>query len=144
MEVILSLLRIHTNAPAINAARLLSINTGLVARSLERLSSGLRINRAGDDPACLSMAERLHSQYRGLARASANALEGVSLVQTADSGLSEIGSLLQDIRELVVSAADSTKTAGDRAALQEEVSQYVAEINRLAAVTEFNSKRLLD
>lgn len=140
----MSTLSIPSYIPSLNAARWLNISNGLVARSLERISSGLRINSAADDPAGFSMSERLRSQYRGMARASLSAQDGISMLQVADGSLSEITSILQSIRELAVSAADGTKTASDRAAIQEEVTQYLEEIDRLAAASEFNTKSLLD
>ena len=129
---------------ALSAARLVGVNQGLVAKSLERISSGLRIVRAADDPAGLSISERLRAQWRGLNRASLNATDGIGLLQTADSALSGITGLLQGIRELAVSAADGTKTAADRSAIQAEVSEYLAEIDRIAGTTEYNTKRLLN
>ncbi|MBN2081705.1 hypothetical protein JW859_05785 [bacterium] len=139
----MSTLNVPSFVPAINAARLVGVNNNLVAASLERLSSGLRINRAADDPAGLTISERLRGQRLGLARASLNAQDGVSLLQTADSSLTEITNALENIRELAVSASDGTKTASDRAAIQEEVTQYLAEIDRISASTEFNTKSLL-
>lgn len=132
------------NIPALNAARMLDFNSGKLATALERLSSGLRINTAADDPGGLSISESLRSQVRGLNRAAANALDGISLLQTASAGLTEITSILQSMRELAVSAADGTKTAGDRAAIQAEISEYLAQIDSLAANTEFNTKSLLN
>jgi len=115
-----------------------------ISKSLERLSSGLRINRAADDAAGLAISEKLRAQIRGLNRASSNALDGISLIQTAEGALNETHSILQRMRELAVQAANGVYTAGDRQAIQLEVSQLVDEINRISKTTEFNSKTLLD
>lgn len=133
-----------TNVSALSAGRLLGINNRAVSTSLERLSSGYRINSAADDPGGLSIAERLRAQHRGLSRASLNAQDGLSLAQTADAQLTEIGTLLQDMRESAVEAADGSKTSADRKAIQLEVEQFLTEIDRLSSDAEFNSKKLLD
>ena len=140
----MSVLRIYQNPVAINANRNLSITGMAISKSLERLSSGLRINRAADDAAGLSISEKLRAQIRGLNRASANALDGISLIQTAEGALNEVHSILQRMRELAVQASNGIYTADDRAALQLEISQLTDEINRIAASTEFNTKKLLD
>ncbi len=139
----MSSLTIPSFAPSLTAARQLALHNSALALSLQRMSSGLSINTAGDDPAGLSISERLRGQWRGLERAALNAQDGISALQVADSSLSEITGLVQNIRELAVSASDGTKTASDRAAIQLEVSQYLAEIDRLAAASEFNTKALL-
>jgi len=140
----MSVLRINQNPIALNANRNLR-NTGrAIAKSIERLSSGLRINRAADDAAGLSISEKLRAQIRGLNRASANALDGVSLIQTAEGALNEMHTLLQRMRELAVQAANGIYTANDRQALQLEIHELTNEINRISATTEFNTKRLLD
>ncbi|MCH7472281.1 hypothetical protein IIA79_04950, partial [bacterium] len=140
----MSVLRINQNPIAINASRNLKITGMAIAKSLERLSSGLRINRAADDAAGLSISEKLRAQIRGLNRASSNALDGISLIQTAEGALNEVHSILQRMRELSVQAANGIYTSGDRAAIQLEVGQLTDEINRIAKATEFNSKTLLD
>jgi flagellin-like hook-associated protein FlgL len=140
----MSVLRIYQNPIAINALRNLKVTGSMISKSLERLSSGLRINRAADDAAGLSISEKLRAQIRGLNRASMNALDGVSLIQTAEGALNEVHAILQRMRELAVQAANGIYTADDRAALQLEISQLTDEINRIAASTEFNTKKLLD
>lgn len=140
----MSVLRINQNPIALNANRNLKVTGMAIARSLERLSSGLRINRAADDAAGLSISEKLRGQIRGLNRASSNAMDGISLIQTAEGALDEMHTILQRMRELSVQAANGIYTAGDRQALQLEVSQLTDEINRIATTTEFNTKRLLD
>ena len=140
----MSVLRIYNNPLAINANRNLKITGMAISKSLERLASGLRINRAADDAAGLSISEKLRAQIRGLNRASANALDGISLIQTAEGALNEVHSILQRMRELSVQAANGIYTADDRQAIQLEVSQLVDEINRISETTEFNTKTLLD
>ncbi|MCH7472843.1 hypothetical protein IIA79_07830, partial [bacterium] len=140
----MSVLRINQNPIAINANRNLKITGMAIAKSLERLSSGLRINRAADDAAGLSISEKLRAQIRGLNRASSNALDGISLIQTAEGALNEIHTILQRMRELAVQAANGIYTAGDRQTIQLEVLQLTDEINRIASSTEFNTKTLLD
>jgi flagellin len=140
----MSVLRIYNNPLAINALRNLGITGSAISKSLERLSSGLRINRAADDAAGLSISEKLRAQIRGLTRASSNALDGISLIQTAEGALNEVHSILQRMRELSVQAANGIYTANDRQAIQLEVSQLTDEINRIASTTEFNTKTLLD
>lgn len=140
----MSVLRVYNNVIAINANRNLKITGMAISKSLERLSSGLRINRAADDAAGLAISEKLRAQIRGLNRASSNALDGISLIQTAEGALNETHSILQRMRELAVQAANGVYTAGDRQAIQLEVSQLTDEINRISKTTEFNSKTLLD
>ncbi len=140
----MSVLRVYQNVIALNANRNLKITGMAISKSLERLSSGLRINRAADDAAGLAISEKLRAQIRGLNRASSNALDGISLIQTAEGALNEIHSILQRMRELAVQASNGVYTAGDRQAIQLEVSQLVDEINRISKTTEFNSKTLLD
>jgi len=140
----MSLLRIYQNPIAVNANRNLKVTGMAIARSLERLSSGLRINRAADDAAGLAISEKLRAQIRGLTRASANALDGISLIQTAEGALNEVHTILQRMRELAVQAANGIYTGSDRQAIQLEVSQLTDEINRIAKTTEFNTKTLLD
>ena len=136
-------LRINTNIPALNATRQLNRTTMRLGRSLERLSSGLRINRAADDAAGLAIAEAFRSQVRGLRVAQRNSQDGVSLVQTAEGALSEVHNMLQRMRELAVQAASGTVSDSDRAAIQAEVSQLMLQIDDVAADTEFNGTTLL-
>jgi flagellin len=140
----MSVLRIYQNPVAQNALRNLQITGASISKSLERLSSGLRINRAADDAAGLSISEKLRGQIRGLNRASSNALDGISLIQTAEGALNEVHTILQRMRELAVQAANGIYTAGDRQAIQLEITQLTGEINRIAGSTEFNTKKLLD
>ena len=137
-------LRINTNVVAFNTTRQLNKTTARLAKSLERLSSGLRINRAADDAAGLAIAEAFRSQVRGMAVAGRNAQDGVSLVQTAEGALSETHNILQRMRELAVQAASGTVSESDRAALQAEVSQLIEQIDDIAMDTEFNGTALLD
>ncbi len=140
----MSILRINQNIIAMNANRHLRTVGSSIAKSLERLSSGLRINRAADDAAGLSISENLRAQIRGLNRASQNALDGISLIQTAEGALNETSSILQRIRELAVQSANGALTANDRIGIQAEVDQLIDEIDRIASSTEFNAKKLLD
>jgi len=137
-------LRINTNVAAFNTTRQINRTTARLSKSLERLSSGLRINRAADDAAGLAIAEAFRAQVRGLAVAQRNAQDGVSLVQTAEGALSETHNILQRMRELSVQAASGTVSATDRAALQAEVSQLISQIDDIATDTEFNGTALLD
>ncbi|MBS4021301.1 MAG: flagellin [Dethiobacter sp.] len=137
-------MRINTNISAMNAHRQLGVNQGYSAKSLEKLSSGLRINRAGDDAAGLAISEKMRSQIRGLNQAARNAQDGISLIQTAEGALNESHSILQRMRELAVQAATDTNTAADRVELQKEVDQLSAELTRIGNNTEFNGKTLLD
>ena len=116
----MSILRINQNPVAINANRNLKVTGMAISRSLEKLSSGLRINRAADDAAGLSISEKLRAQIKGLNRASANSLDGISLIQTAEGALNEVHNILQRMRELAVQAANGVYTANDRQALQLE------------------------
>lgn len=135
---------INTNVASLNAQRQLNGSQSALNTSLERLSSGLRINSAKDDAAGLAISERMSSQIRGLNQAARNANDGISLAQTAEGALSEIGNNLQRIRELAVQSANATNTASDRAALQAEVDQLTSEITRVAGQTQFNGLNLLD
>ncbi|MDX9884737.1 flagellin, partial [Thauera sp.] len=135
---------INTNVASLNAQRNLNASQGSLATSLQRLSSGLRINSAKDDAAGLAISERFSSQIRGINQATRNANDGISLAQTAEGALAEVGNNLQRIRELAVQSANATNSASDRAALQLEVDQLVAEMDRVATQTEFNGTRLLD
>ena len=129
---------------AMNANRQLGINNTGVAKSLEKLSSGYRINRAGDDAAGLSISEKMRAQIRGLNMASKNAQDGISLIQTAEGALDEVHAILQRMRELAVQAANDTNVDVDRGYLQAEVAQLVEEIGKISERTEFNTQKLLD
>lgn len=135
---------INTNIMSLNSQRNLNSSQDALQTSLQRLSSGLRINSAKDDAAGLAISERFTSQIRGLDQAVRNANDGISLAQTAEGALSESGNILQRIRELSVQSANATNSASDRQALQSEVSQLVSELDRIASSTEFNGQKLLD
>jgi len=135
---------INHNIASLNTFRQLSTNNSLTAKSLEKLSSGLRINRAGDDAAGLAISEKMRGQIRGLDQASRNAQDGISLIQTAEGALNETHSILQRMRELAVQAANDTNTDADRAEIQKEVDQLAVEITRISTDTEFNTKKLLN
>jgi len=135
---------INTNVMSLNSQRNLNRTQGSLATSLQRLSSGLRINSAKDDAAGLSISERFTSQIRGLTVAARNANDGISLSQTAEGALQEVGNILQRIRELSVQSVNATNSSSDRQALQLEVGQLTSELNRIAKSTEFNGQKLLD
>jgi len=135
---------INTNIAALNAQRNLGKTQGLLNKSLQRLSSGLRINSAKDDAAGLAIGTRMGAQVRGLNQAIRNANDGISLAQTAEGALQETTNLLQRIRELSVQSANDTNSASDRSALQAETSQLLSELTRIAEVTKFNGKGILD
>ncbi len=135
---------INTNIPSLNAQRNLTTSQSSLATSLQRLSSGLRINSAKDDAAGLAISERFSTQIRGLNQAVRNANDGISLAQTAEGAMAEIGNNLQRIRELSVQAANATNSTTDRAALDAEVKQLRSEIDRVANQTNFNGTKLLD
>ncbi len=135
---------INTNVASLNAQRNLNSSQGSLATSLQRLSSGLRINSAKDDAAGLAISERFSTQIRGLNQAVRNANDGISLTQTAEGALNEIGNNLQRIRELAVQSRNATNSTEDRQALQKEVAQLKSEIDRVADTTAFNSTKLLD
>jgi flagellin len=138
-------LRINTNVEAFNAYRNLSGTSGHLSKSLERLSSGMRINRAADDAAGLSISENLKSQVNGFKQASKNAQDGISLLQTAEGALNETTALLQRIRDLAVQSANvGANDQPARDAIGKEVTQALAEIDRIASATIFGSKNLLD
>jgi len=136
-------LRINTNVPALNAGRVLRRSSTDMNRSLERLSSGLRSNRARDDAAGLAIAEGFRSQVRGSQVAQRNSQDGISLVQTAEGALSEATNILQRVRELAVQAANGTQSTSNRAALNTEVQQLLAQIDDIALDTEFNGLSVL-
>lgn len=136
-------MRINNNIMAMNASRNLGINTGNQSKSLEKLSSGFRINRAGDDAAGLAISEKMRGQIRGLQQASRNAQDGISLIQTAEGALNETHSILQRMRELAVQAASDTNVSADRSAIQRELDELAQEISRISTDTEFNTQKLL-
>ncbi|MBQ3544344.1 MAG: flagellin [Lachnospiraceae bacterium] len=135
---------VQHNLSAMNTNRQLGIITGSQGKVTEKLASGYRINRAGDDAAGLSISEKMRSQIRGLNKASTNAEDGVSLIQTAEGALNEAHSILQRMNELATQAANDTNTSVDRNALQAEVDQLTTELNRIASTTQFNTMNLLD
>ncbi len=135
---------INTNIASLNSQRNLNVSQGSLATSLQRLSSGLRINSAKDDAAGLAISERFTSQIRGLNQAVRNANDGISLAQTAEGGLSTAGDLLQRIRELAVQSANDSNSTSDRASLNQEATQLSQELNRVANTTQFNGQNVLD
>lgn len=135
---------INTNIASLNTQRALNGSQSALQTSLQRLSSGLRINSAKDDAAGLAISERFTSQIRGLNQAVRNANDGISLSQTAEGALASVGSSLQRIRELAVQSSNDTNSSGDRQALNDEVQQLISEIERVANTTEFNGQRVLD
>ncbi|GLI18360.1 flagellin [Tepidanaerobacter syntrophicus] len=137
-------MRINNNIMALNTHRQLSINNSNMQKSLEKLSSGYRINRAGDDAAGLAISEKMRAQIRGLNMASKNAQDGISLIQTAEGGLNETHSILQKMRELAVQSSSDTNIEVDRGEIQKEVDQLAAEITRISNNTEFNTQKLLN
>jgi flagellin len=137
-------MRINHNIQALNAYRNLAANQLSASKNLEKLSSGLRINRAADDAAGLAISEKMRSQIRGLEMAERNALDGISLIQTAEGALNEIHSILQRMRELAVQASNDTNTNEDRMHIQSEINQLADELNRIGNSTEFNKITLLD
>ena len=128
-------MRINTNISALNAWKNLSVTDNLMAKSLEKLSSGYRINRAADDAAGLAISEKMRAQISGLRQATRNAQDGISLIQTAEGALNETHSILQRMRELAVQAANGTMENGDQVAIQKEVTQLLAEVDRIASKT---------
>lgn len=137
-------MRINHNIQALNAYRNLSSTMNQTSKSLEKLSSGLRINKAADDAAGLAISEKMRSQIRGLDMAERNTLDAISLIQTAEGALNEVHSILQRMRELSVQAANGTLEDTDRGAIQDEVNQLTLEIERISGTTQFNQKNLLD
>ncbi len=135
---------INTNVMSLNSQRALNRNQSALATSIQRLSSGLRINSAKDDAAGLAISERMTAQIRGLNQASRNANDAISLAQTAEGAMSSATDILQRIRELAIQSANSTNSASDREALQAEVDQLVEELDRISTTTEFNGLKLLD
>ena len=135
---------VQHNLTAMNANRQLGITAGAQAKATEKLSSGYRINRAGDDAAGLSISEKMRSQIRGLNKASSNAEDGVSLIQTAEGALNEAHAILQRMNELSTQAANDTNTSADRTAIKKEIDALVSELDRIASTTQFNTMNLLD
>lgn len=137
-------MRINNNIAAMNTQSRLASAQGAQAKSLEKLSSGLRINKAGDDAAGLAISEKMRGQIGGLNQAVRNAQDGISLIQTAEGGLNETHSILNRMRELAVQSANDTNTDADRGEIQKEVTALSSEITRIAANTQFNGQELLD
>ncbi|WP_058764189.1 flagellin [Exiguobacterium chiriqhucha] len=134
---------INNNMNAMNAHRNMSANTTQTGKAMEKLSSGLRINRAGDDAAGLAISEKMRGQIRGLDQATRNSQDGISMIQTAEGALNETHSILQRMRELSVQSATDTNTTSDRTKIQSEVDELAKEITRISNTTEFNTKNLL-
>ena len=137
-------MRINNNIPALNTNRLLSINTNNLQKSLERLSSGKRINRASDDAAGLAISQKMEAQIRGLRQASRNSLDGISLIQTAEGALTEVHEMLQRMRELSVQGANGVYDEGDLNAIVDEIKQLTEQIEKIANDTDFNGINLLN
>jgi len=135
---------VQHNLSAMNTNRQLGITTAGQAKSTEKLSSGYRINRAGDDAAGLTISEKMRSQIRGLNKASTNAEDGISLIQVAEGALNEAHSILQRMNELATQAANDTNTSSDRTAVQQEIDALTSEIDRIASTTQFNTMNLID
>lgn len=137
-------MRINNNLMAMNTHRQLGINAGNGAKSIEKLSSGYRINRAGDDAAGLAISEKMRGQIRGLNQASRNSQDAISMIQTAEGALNETQAILQRMRELAVQSANDTNVDADRTSIQDEINQLSTEITRISDTTEFNTQKLLD
>jgi len=137
-------MRINNNIMALNAHRQLAMNQAASSKSMEKLSSGFRINRAGDDAAGLSISEKMRGQIRGLKQASRNAQDGISLIQTAEGALNETHAILQRMRELAVQAANDTNVEADRTAIGDELAELGKELERIKNNTQFNGMNLLD
>lgn len=137
-------MRINNNIPALNTHRIFTGNTNAMQKSLERLSSGKRINRAADDAAGMAISQKMQAQVRGLRQASRNSLDGISLIQTAEGALNEIHAMLQRMRELSVQGANGTYTEDDLKAIGDEIVQLTEQIDQIANDTEFNGKKLLN
>ena len=135
---------VQHNMQAANANRMLGTVVTSQSKSTEKLSSGYRINRAADDAAGLSISEKMRGQIRGLDQASTNAQDGISLIQTAEGALNETHAIMQRVRELTVQAANDTAVTEDRQAIQKEITQLAAEVDRIATTTQFNTMNLLD
>ncbi len=137
-------MRINSNIAALNTYRQLNSASGAQSKSMEILSSGMRINKAGDDAAGLAISEKMRGQIRGLDQASRNSQDGISLIQTAEGALNETQSILQRMRELAVQASNDTNTGTDRGEIQKELNSLTSEVNRIGNTTEFNTQKLLD
>ncbi|MBM7664867.1 flagellin [Solibacillus kalamii] len=137
-------MRINHNIAALNTHRQLNAASTQQSKSMEKLSSGMRINKAGDDAAGLAISEKMRGQIRGLDMASKNAQDGISMIQTAEGALNETHDILQRMRELAVQAGNDTNTDSDRGEIQKEINQLTSEINRIGNTTEFNTKKLLN
>ncbi|MEM8514884.1 flagellin [Massilia sp. MP_M2] len=135
---------INTNVASLNSQRNLSTSQSQLNTSIQRLSSGMRINSAKDDAAGLAISDRMNSQIKGMTQATRNANDGVSMAQTAEGALASSGDILQRVRELAVQSSNSSNSASDRKALQTEVTQLTSELNRIANTTEFNGQKLMD
>ena len=135
---------VQHNLSAMNTSRQMNGVSSALSKSTEKLSSGYKINRAGDDAAGLSISEKMRSQIRGLNKASSNAQDGISLIQVAEGALNETHSILQRMNELATQAANDTNTSTDRTAIQAEIDQLQSEINRIQSTTQFNTMNLLD
>jgi len=135
---------VQHNLSAMNTNRQLGLTTSAQAKSTEKLSSGYKVNRAGDDAAGLTISEKMRSQIRGLNKASDNAQNGVSLVQTAEGALNEAHSILQRMNEIATQAANDTNTTADRGAIQKEINALSTELTRISSTTQFNTMNLLD
>ncbi|MCR5665526.1 MAG: flagellin [Eubacterium sp.] len=135
---------VQHNMQAANTNRQLGITTGNLAKSTEKLSSGYKINRAGDDAAGLTISEKMRSQIRGLDKASTNAEDGISAIQTAEGALNESHAILQRMNELATQAANDTNTTSDRTAISDEMKQLSTELSRISSTTQFNTMNLLD
>ena len=136
-------MRINNNIPALNTNRILNMNTNAIEKSLERLSSGKRINRAADDAAGMAITQKMQAQIRGLKQASRNSLDGISLIQTAEGALNEVHSMLQRMRELCVQGSNGVYADEDLTAIRDEISQLTEQIDKIANDTEFNGIPLL-
>ena len=135
---------INHNMNALNAHRNMNVNNTAAGKSMEKLSSGLRINRAGDDAAGLAISEKMRGQIRGLEQSSRNAADGISMIQTAEGALNETTNILQRMRELAVQASNDTNTESDRNEIQKEIDALTEEVDRIANNTEFNTQKLLN
>lgn len=135
---------INNNIPALNTYRQLGVNQANSNKAMEKLSSGLRINRAGDDAAGLAISEKMRAQIRGLDQATRNSQDSISMIQTAEGAMNEVHSILQRMRELATQAANDTNVSVDRDEIQKEINQLTSEINRIGNTTEFNTQRLLN
>lgn len=135
---------INHNMNALNAHRNMNVNNTNAGKSMEKLSSGLRINRAGDDAAGLAISEKMRGQIRGLTQSSRNAADGISMIQTAEGALNETTNILQRMRELAVQAGNDTNTTSDREEIQKEIDALTEEVDRIANNTEFNTQKLLN